>query len=456
MSATKARCPISCRCSRRRASTSSTPASTATRPTAPARWSRRRGAGGGAAAAHGRGPTASARPFVFVNGFGRPVALQRFALAHEFAHLALGHGEAYDERIDWSGRSRRETDANAFAEEFVAPLAAVRRWFEMDGEAAGPAASRGLAATPSGAARSDSTAAALDAVIRLANHFGVSFWVARYRAKAAGILSSPTQLRNVDQMLRARDAQWIPRQLFLGGLRDTLSVLTAESRPGQSRNPWRIAPNGVRVPDACAPRSWRCSRPASCRSSRQPPGCASTRPACARSSSSSGWSKPTGLLRSFLLRAPAADLAALADLELDGMLGKGSPDLESPAQRFDVAGQGSAARRPRPARSETRSLGDLKAFSHDRLGQVELAAQLRKHGDLVVLDAHDARVGVDLAAQVVETLSLGAVFTLGHRSVLHRRRPAGVVDLPHIVSISSKFYKVKTYVPNVYRREPRL
>jgi len=25
-------------------------------------------------------------------------------------------------------------------------------------------------------------------------------------------------------------------------------VLTAESRPGQSQNPWRIAPQGVRVP----------------------------------------------------------------------------------------------------------------------------------------------------------------------------------------------------------------
>jgi hypothetical protein len=76
----------------------------------------------------------------------------------------------------------------------------------------------------------------------------VSFWVARYRAKAAGIVSGPTQLRLLDQALRARQNQMIPRQLFLGGLRDTLSVLTAESRPGQSQNPWRIAPNGVRVP----------------------------------------------------------------------------------------------------------------------------------------------------------------------------------------------------------------
>ncbi len=163
--------------------------------------------------------------------------MQRFALAHEFAHLALGHGEAYDERIDWSGRSRHETDANAFAEEFVAPLAAVRRWYEMDGAAAG---SRAVARDPA--------AEAVDTVVRLANHFGVSFWVARYRAKAAGILAGPTQLRLLDQQLRAREARLISRQIFLGGLRDTLSVLTAESRPGQSQNPWRIAPQGVRVP----------------------------------------------------------------------------------------------------------------------------------------------------------------------------------------------------------------
>ena len=224
-----------------------------------------RGAAVGAAAAP------AVRPFIFINGFGRPVALQRFALAHEFAHLALGHGEAYDERIDWSGRSRHETDANAFAEEFVAPLAAVRRWFEMDGAAAGGGGGGGGGAAPppppprgagggpppkgerggGGGGRGvgpPPAAEAVDTVVRLANHFGVSFWVARYRAKAAGILAGPTQLRLLDQQLRAREARLISRQLFLGGLRDTLSVLTAESRPGQSQNPWRIAPQGVRVP----------------------------------------------------------------------------------------------------------------------------------------------------------------------------------------------------------------
>jgi len=165
-------------------------------------------AGGGGAARGGAGTAARAgaggaaavvdRPFVFVNGFGRPVALQRFALAHEFAHLALGHGEAYDERLDWSGRSRRETSANAFAEEFVAPLSAVRRWFEMDGEAAGsratarePAASPDPGAAHAAASPADPAAATVDLIVCLANHFGVSFWVARYRAKAAGIVTGP-------------------------------------------------------------------------------------------------------------------------------------------------------------------------------------------------------------------------------------------------------------------------
>jgi Zn-dependent peptidase ImmA (M78 family) len=72
-------------------------------------------------------------PFVFVNG-ARPVVLQRFALERERAHLALGHREAYDARIDWSRRSGREVSANAFAEELAAPAAAVRRWLEARGE----------------------------------------------------------------------------------------------------------------------------------------------------------------------------------------------------------------------------------------------------------------------------------------------------------------------------------
>ncbi len=90
----------------------------------------------------------------------------------------------------------------------------------------------------------------VESVVRLANHFGVSFWVARYRAKAAGLLTSPTRLREIDRELRRREWQTLPRQLFLGGLRDTLSVLSCETRPGQEQNQLRIAPQGVRVPGA--------------------------------------------------------------------------------------------------------------------------------------------------------------------------------------------------------------
>jgi len=167
------------------------------------------------------------RAFVFLNGRERPVVMQRFALAHEFAHLALGHGEAYDERIDWSGRSRRETDANAFAEEFVAPLAAVRGWAEL------------TAPMPDDP---------VDTVVHLGNHFGVSVWVARNRLRAAELLPGPTVSRSLDQQLRALGSRLTALQPFLGGLRDTLSVLTTESRPGAEQNPWRIAPEGVRVP----------------------------------------------------------------------------------------------------------------------------------------------------------------------------------------------------------------
>ena len=172
-------------------------------------------------------PSAPPRAFVFVNGRERPVVMQRFALAHEFAHLALGHGEAYDERIDWSGRSRRETDANAFAEEFVAPVAAVRRWADL------------TAPSPNDL---------VETVVHLANHFGISVWVARNRLRAAGLLAGPTASRALDQQLRAQEGRLTALQPFLGGLRDTLSVLTTESRPGAEHNPWRIAPLGVRVP----------------------------------------------------------------------------------------------------------------------------------------------------------------------------------------------------------------
>ena len=68
-------------------------------------------------------------PFVFVNA-ARPVVLQRFALAHAFAHLVLGHGDVVDQRIEWSRNVPPEAAANDFAEELLAPVRAVQRWYE--------------------------------------------------------------------------------------------------------------------------------------------------------------------------------------------------------------------------------------------------------------------------------------------------------------------------------------
>ena len=68
-------------------------------------------------------------PFIFVNA-ARPVVLQRFALAHAFAHLVLGHGDVVDQRIEWSRNVPPEAAANDFAEELLAPVRAVQRWYE--------------------------------------------------------------------------------------------------------------------------------------------------------------------------------------------------------------------------------------------------------------------------------------------------------------------------------------
>ena len=77
--------------------------------------------------------TVGGAPFLFVNA-ARPVVLQRFALAHAFAHLTLGHGDVVDARIEWSRNNPREAAANDFAEELLAPVRAVRRWYERRGE----------------------------------------------------------------------------------------------------------------------------------------------------------------------------------------------------------------------------------------------------------------------------------------------------------------------------------
>jgi len=144
-------------------------------------------------------------PFVYVNA-ARPVVLQRFALAHAFAHLVLGHGDVVDHHIEWSRNVPPEAAANDFAEELLAPVRAVQRWYES---------------------RAASRLTDVDDLLHLGNAFGISPWAALYRSRAAGRLHGK-QFHLLRSELRRHEWELLPRQAYLGGLRDTLTHLTPD------------------------------------------------------------------------------------------------------------------------------------------------------------------------------------------------------------------------------------
>lgn len=144
-------------------------------------------------------------PFVFVNA-ARPVVLQRFALAHAFAHLVLGHGDVVDHHIEWSRNAPPEAAANDFAEELLAPVRAVQRWYDR---------------------RAASRVTGVDDLLHLGNAFGISAWAALYRSRAAGRLQGK-QFHVLRSELRRHEWELLPRQAYLGGLRDTLTHLTPD------------------------------------------------------------------------------------------------------------------------------------------------------------------------------------------------------------------------------------
>ncbi len=162
------------------------------------------------AAAEGGPPASSERPvaaafgvagvpFVFVNA-ARPVVLQRFALAHAFAHHVLGHGDVVDRRIEWSRSVPPEAAANDFTEEFLAPVRAVQRWYER---------------------RAVPRAVRLEDLLDLANAFGISAWSALFRSRAAGRLHGK-QFHVLRGEMQRLEWELLPRQAYLGGMRDTL------------------------------------------------------------------------------------------------------------------------------------------------------------------------------------------------------------------------------------------
>ncbi len=156
--------------------------------------------------------------------------LQRFALAHAFAHLVLGHGDVVDARVEWSRNVPPEAAANDFAEELLAPVRAVQRWYERKGQAPRPVD--------------------VDDLLDLGNAFGISAWSALYRSRAAGRLHAK-QFQVLRGELHRHEWEVLPRQAYLGGLRDTLAHLT----PREALPPGEYGgPAVLRVPAAM--RAW--------------------------------------------------------------------------------------------------------------------------------------------------------------------------------------------------------
>ena len=151
---------------------------------------------GGPAGAYARERDAQ---FILVNS-REPVVRQRFTLAHEYGHHCLGHGDAYDERIWWGATDPREVAASRFAAELLVPIAGVDLWFRAE--------------------QPDSVG--LEALVRLANSFGVSCETALWRARAAGRVAVSAADR-LKRRLDAREHHGLRGQLGLSEIVDTIS-----------------------------------------------------------------------------------------------------------------------------------------------------------------------------------------------------------------------------------------
>ena len=96
----------------------------------------------------------------------------------------------------------------------------------------------------------------MDDLLDLGNAFGISAWAALYRSRAAGRLHGK-QFSALRADLERHEWQLLPRQAYLGGLKDTLSQLT----PGEALPQGEYgAPAVLRVPAAM--RAWALDRAA--------------------------------------------------------------------------------------------------------------------------------------------------------------------------------------------------
>jgi Zn-dependent peptidase ImmA (M78 family) len=159
----------------------------------------------------------------FVNSNDWPVR-RRFTLAHEYGHHFLGHTTAVDEVSDVYGRptTQRERGANSFAGEFLIPGVGVRAWMSARASA-----------------RPD-----LDTIVRLADWYGVSAWVALY-ALARERFIRPAESEGLKERLQAREHRTLRQELGFSGYGDALSE---EQLPrGEQRMPSGLTEMALRA-----------------------------------------------------------------------------------------------------------------------------------------------------------------------------------------------------------------
>jgi Zn-dependent peptidase ImmA (M78 family) len=136
---------------------------------------------------------------ILVNSSMHPVRA-RFTLAHEFGHCRLGHGAVIDRVIDPSSRDRREVEANQFAAELLLPRLGVEWWLQANGD----------------------PDLDLQALVRLASHYGVSGEVALHRLDRARRLRSAAK-RGLLARIEAGEHRDVAWQLGLPEFGDALA-----------------------------------------------------------------------------------------------------------------------------------------------------------------------------------------------------------------------------------------
>lgn len=154
--------------------------------------------------------------FAFLN-LREAAVRQRFTLAHELGHHEFKDGGVIDASADVFGTPTtvRERRANAFAAEFLVPLAAVQRWAQAHAD----------------------VDVSLVTVVGLASWFRISALVAVYRLSAARLVSAKA-VREFEQAIHDGEHSRLARRHQLLELPDELSLVHDGGQPRMPRQLW--------------------------------------------------------------------------------------------------------------------------------------------------------------------------------------------------------------------------